>query len=321
VRTLVHRIASPRLGREHGFSLVEVMVASSIFIIVVAAVISAFVTMLQTSRKSALLQDSQQQARQTEIVLARQLRNLAGPHEGLPEAFDKAGAYDVVFQTVDPNGPNAGLNPTNVERVRYCLDATSRNLYRQVQTWTSQAAPAAPSSNTCPDSGWPSVGGANARVVASSVNNRHNNQTGGDSEDRPVFLYFDSADLTSINTVRVNLWLDVTPGPNSAGNDPAPAETHLESGIFLRNQNRPPTSSFQATTQGNHGLKLNGSASADPEGAQITYTWWVNGSKITSCTGVVCDWNAGASGAYTIRLDTFDPAGLTSTSSQDVQVP
>jgi hypothetical protein len=68
-------------------------------------------------------------------------------------------------------------------------------------------------------------------------------------------------------------------------------------------------------------LKLNGSASADPEGAEITYTWWANGSKITTCTGVVCDWNAGASGVYTIRLDTFDPAGLTSTSSQDVQVP
>ncbi len=84
-------IAGPRLRREHGFSLVEVLVASSIFVIVVAAVISAFVAMLQTSRKSALLQDSQQQARQTEIVLSRQLRNLAGPHEGLPEAFDKAG--------------------------------------------------------------------------------------------------------------------------------------------------------------------------------------------------------------------------------------
>ncbi len=163
--------------------------------------------------------------------------------------------------------------------MRYCLDATSRNLYRQVQTWTSQDAPAAPSSNTCPDSGWPSVGGASARVVASAVNNRHNNRTGGNSEDRPVFLYYDSADLTSINTVRMNLWIDVTPGPTRRGTIRRRPRRTWRAGSSFRNQNRPPTSSFQATTQGNHGLKLNGSASADPEGAEITYTWWANGSK------------------------------------------
>ena len=310
LQAVARRIAHRRFGDERGFTIVEVLVASSIFVVVAGAVIDAFVTMLQTSRENALQQDSQQMARQTTVVLARQLRNLAGPDEGQPEAFDKATSYDIVFKTIDPNGPNAGLNPTNVERVRYCLDATGRKLYRQVQTWTSSSAPASPSTSNCPDSGWTGT----ARVVADSVNNRHDNHNGGDGLDRPVFQYFDSADLTSINTVRMTLWIDVTPGVK------APDETHLESGVFLRNQNRPPTSSFQSSTQGFHGLQLNGSASADPEGEQLKFTWKVNGQKIDSCDGVVCNWSASASGTYSITLDTFDPAGLQGTSTQNVTV-
>ena len=41
---------------------------------------------------------------------------------------DRAGARDLIFQTVDPVGPNAGDNASNVKRIRYCLD-TGGKLY------------------------------------------------------------------------------------------------------------------------------------------------------------------------------------------------
>jgi hypothetical protein len=280
----------------------EVLVASSLFIIVAGAAIDAFVTMLGTTAENARQQDSQQQARQSEIVLSRQLRNLAGPDEGQPQAFDKATAYDIVFKTVDPNGPNAGLNPTNVERVRYCLDSGNpATLWRQVQTWTSAVAPAAPSANSCPDSGWTGT----AYRVASNVTNQSN------GADRAVFL-FDSATLSAINNVRMNLWIDVNPGK-------PPAETNLQSGVFLRNQNQPPTASFQWTQGGNHHVLLNGSTSADPEGEQLTYTWKDGSTKIGD--GIVFDWNAGAAGTHSITLEARDPASLVGTATQTVTAP
>jgi type II secretory pathway component PulJ len=114
---------------EAGFTLTELLVAATLFIIVLGAALTSFNVMETKGRTNALLQDSQQRARQTAIVLSRQLRNLAGPDENQPGSFDPAtgtfnpaGPYDIVFKTVNPNGPNAGLNPTNVERVRYCLD-------------------------------------------------------------------------------------------------------------------------------------------------------------------------------------------------------
>ena len=260
------------------------------------------------ARLNASLQDTQQKARQTVIVLSRQLRNLAGPDENTPGAFDPASAsfnpaapYDIVFKTVNPNGPNAGLNPTNVERVRYCLDSGNpAKLWQQTQTWTTSAAPAPPGTATCPDPSWPGT----ARVVATSVDNRYNGQ------DRPVFQY-DSSDPNAINTVRVTLWIDVNPGK-------PPAETSLQSGVFLRNQNQPPNAAFQWSPGGAGHVLLNGSASADPEGQQLKYTWKEGSTKLGE--GIVFDWGPASTGTHTITLEVRDPANLLGTTSQAVNV-
>jgi type II secretory pathway pseudopilin PulG len=293
---------------EAGFTLTELLIGATLFIIVLGATLTSFNVMETKARLNALLQDTHQQARQTVIVLSRQLRNLAGPDDNQPGAFDPAsqsfnpaGPYDIVFKTVDPNGPNAGLNPTNVERVRYCLDSGNpAKLWQQTQTWTTATAPAPPGTATCPDPSWP----GQARVVANSINNRYNGQ------DRPVFLY-DSTDPNAISAVRINLWIDVNPGQ-------PPAETRLESGVFLRNQNLPPRSSFQWSPGGAGHVVLNGSASADPEGQPLTYTWKEGLTKLG--TGVVFDWGPAPTGTHTITLEVRDPSGLLGTSSQTVTV-
>jgi len=293
---------------EAGFTLTELLVAATLFIIVLGAALTSFNVMETKGRTNALLQDSQQRARQTVIVLSRQLRNLAGPDENQPGAFDPASGtfdpaapYDIVFKTVNPNGPNAGLNPTNVERVRYCLDTGNpAKLWQQTQTWTTATAPSPPGTATCPDSSWP----GQAVMVADSVDNRYL------SQDRPVFLY-DSTDPAAINTVRISLWIDVNPGA-------PPAETHVESGVFLRNQNQAPNSSFQWSPGGAGHVVLNGSASDDPEGQQLTYTWKEGSTKLGE--GVVFDWGPASTGTHTITLEVRDPAGQLGTSSQAVTV-
>lgn len=293
---------------ETGFTLVELLTGATLFLIILGAALTSFNVMETRAGLNAKLQDTQQGARQTEIILSRQLRNLAGPDENQPGAFDPAsasfnpaGPYDIVFKTVDPNGPNAGLNPTNVERVRYCLDTGNpANLWSQTQTWTTAAAPAPPGTSTCPDPSWPGT----ARVVATGVDNRFNGQ------DRPVFQY-DSTDPNAINTVRVSLWIDVNPGK-------PPAETNLQSGVFLRNQNQPPNAAFQWSPGGAGHVLLNGSASADPEGQQLTYTWKEGSTKLG--TGIVFDWGPASTGTHTVTLEVRDPAGLLGTTSQAVTV-
>jgi hypothetical protein len=141
-------------------------------------------------------------------------------------------------------------------------------------------------------------------MVADSVDNRYL------SQNRPVFLY-DSTDPAAIHTVRISLWIDVNPGA-------PPTETHVESGVFLRNQNQAPNSSFQWSPGGAGHVVLNGSASDDPEGQQLTYTWKEGSTKLGE--GVVFDWGPASTGTHTITLEVRDPAGQLGTSSQAVTV-
>jgi prepilin-type N-terminal cleavage/methylation domain-containing protein len=300
MRALRRRLAR-RAGAEAGFTLIELLIASTLFLLVLGATLDTYGVMESRARTNGLQQDSQQMARQTIVVLSRDLRNLAGPDEGQPEAFDTATPYDVVFKTVDPNGPNAGQNPTNVRRVRYCLDAgTPAKLWMQTQTWTSATPPAAPSTTSCPDPSW-----ASQRMVANAINNRYSGQ------DRAVFL-FDSATTTAITTVRVNLWVNVNPGK-------APGETQLQSGVFLRNQDQTPTASFQWTQGGSGHVVLNASASSDPEGQQLSYTWKEGSTKIGS--SVTLDWGPVSAGVHSVTLEVRNPAGLLGTSTVAVAVP
>ena len=89
--------------------------------------------------------------------------------------------------------------------------------------------------------------------------------------------------LDRITSIRTELNVDAQVGSR-------PRPTRLESGVFLRNQNRAPLAAFTATDTGTaHRLLLNGSASEDPEGnAIVSYTWYANGNFTTPiATGVV----------------------------------
>jgi len=274
-------------GERGEMSLTGLLVAMTLFIVVLGATLQLFQTSTQVSRDAQIRADQQDRARVAVDGLTKQLRNLASPTPDQPDAVDRATARDLIFKTVDPVGPNSGTNFANVKRLRYCLDG-SRRLWRQQQRWTG-ATPAAPTATGCPGTGW----STSDVVVADSVVN--------DDTGEPIFR-FNSTTLSAITRIRVALLVDLERGKG-------PEPTELSSGVFLRNQNRAPTASFTATV-GATEIVLNGSASSDPEGDPLTYVWKNGSTEIGR--GVVLKWKP-AKGSYPITLQVLDPAGLTAT--------
>jgi hypothetical protein len=208
-----------------------------------------------------------------------------------------------VFKTVAPAMPSGAgnLNVTNTKRVRYCLartDATRARLIEQTQTWTTQSAPAAPAVGQCgARAGW-----TRTEVIADRITN----VIGG--RDRPLFTYSSAGGSTLSTAIHVDLFVD--PDPRSA----AP-ETEVSSGVYLRNQNRAPKAIFTPTVTAS-GVQLNGSASFDPEGETLDYTWTDNGTVVGS--GITFLYSPSGPVADRVIGLTVSDGTLTDTSTQKV---
>jgi len=270
-------------------SLTSVLVACTLLIVALGATLGMFEGFIAKAGDQTRRTDSEDAARTAGDRIARDLRNLASPTPDQPQAVDLAASSDLVFKTVDPAGPNAGTNATNTQRVRYCLDG-ARRLQRQTQTWTTATIPAVPSSAACPGSGWNTTTIAAEDIVNAAV---------------PVFSY-DASVLTDIAAIHVDLRVDTDTLR-------LPPPTSLSTGVFLRNQNRRPTASFTATkTSG--GFVLNGSASTDPEGDSLRYTWFDGITQVG--TGITYTYTGLASGSvHQLHLEVSDPAGLVGVSA------
>jgi prepilin-type N-terminal cleavage/methylation domain-containing protein len=270
-----------RLRDQRGFTFIEVTIAMSLSLLVIAATLGVFATMERKTRDNQRLNDAQQSARVATDSLARRLRNLASPADPdplvtgymAPQPLERAEAQDLIFRTVNSEGDATANNAQNLERYRYCLNQSSKILYVERQTWTG-IAPPTPTSTTCgPGDGW---GSANRRIAAESIVNGA----------RPVFKYqvsptpgsyseqesVDQANFPSGIAIRTQLWID----PDTVH---PPGATTLTTRVFLRNQNRPPLGGFLATGSGTN-IILNASDSEDPEGLALSYQWLDNGAVI-----------------------------------------
>ncbi len=272
-----------RRGERGEVSLVSVLVACVLLVVVLGATLTLFEGFIAKAGDATRRTDTQDAARTAADRIARDLRNLASPTPDEPTAVDRNWGSDLIFKTVDPAGPNAGTNATNTKRVRYCLD-TARRLQEQTQTWT-EAIPSLPADVACPGSGWTRTTIAAANVVNGTV---------------PVFSY-DASVLTDIAAIHVDLLVDTDTLR-------LPPATRLSTGVFLRNQNRRPTASFVADkTSG--GLVLNGSASADPEGDPLRYTWFDGTTQVG--TGITFTYSPLTAGSvHQLHLEVTDPANL-----------
>jgi len=275
-------------GERGEVSLTAVLMACTLLVVVLGATLGMFEGFIAKAGDQTRRTDSQDAARSAVDRIARDLRNLASPTPDQPQAVDLATGRDLIFKTVDAAGPNAGTNATNTKRVRYCLDGAG-SMLEQTQTWTTATIPAVPSVSGCPAAGW-----TGTAIAATSLVN-------GTTND--VFTY-NSAVLTDISAIHVDLLVDTDIAR-------LPPATSLSTGVFLRNQNRRPTASFSwAGTSG--GVVLNGSASVDPEGDPLVYTWFDGAVQVG--TGITFTYKPLAAGSiHQISLKVSDPAGLTAT--------
>lgn len=277
-------------GERGEVSLTAVLVSCTLLIVVLGSTLTMYDGFMAEARKATQRTDAQDAARSAAGRIARDLRNLASPTPAQPQAVDVASpdGLDLIFTTVDPEGPNAGTNTTNTKRVRYCLDNAAQ-LIEQTQTWTTAAIPDVPSYVACPGTGW-----TRTAVAAEHIVNGAN----------AIFSY-DSSVLTEISQIHVDLLVDT----DIARTPPA---TNLSTGVFLRNQNRRPKAEFVATrTSG--GFVLNGSASWDPEGDALRYTWFDGGTQVG--TGITFTYTGlPANSQRQLHLEVADPAGLTGVS-------
>src|SRR5688572_19256854 len=212
-----------RLAQEDGFTLAELLVGAMLAIIVLSASLTTLDQFRKIGARTDDRVDLQDQARETSRELARSLRNIA-PSPVSPAVIDRAGAYDLIFHAVDRPREDRGANSSNLKRVRYCLDASDPQrgrLLEQTQRWNSATPVPMPTVADCPATEWGSH-----RLVADRLTNR----SGG--ADRPLWTYKQNS-TAQITGVKVNLFLNDNPA--------LPAqEVALQTGIFLRNQNRAP---------------------------------------------------------------------------------
>jgi type II secretory pathway component PulJ len=239
------------LSREDGMTLVEVLLTSVLMLIVLGSTLTAFNTFERKARDNQNLNETQDEARRGLDLLARDLRNLASPTPEVPMAVDVAQAQDLIFQSEGKVKPAGSLNVQNTTRVRFCLNATSKTLFRQTQTWTTKDPPGIPGGACGVAAGWSST-----LAVTTDVANAA----------RPIFSY-NATQLDKITEVSSQLYVDTTPNR-------LPAEVDLQSSVYLRNQNRAPTAIFSATSMPGGGIFLNASESTDPEEKSLTFEWW-----------------------------------------------
>jgi prepilin-type N-terminal cleavage/methylation domain-containing protein len=297
-----------RIRGAGGFTLVEVMIVLVLMGLLLASTLSAFATMERNARVTGDTNDLQDQTRLVTDQVARQLRNLASQSDNVFKPIERAKPDDIIFRTVRQAAAatNPTTNPTNIQRVRYCLNS-QRRFFSQTQI-LADATTAAPAGSACPLTG---NGWTTQRLLNGSVVNGN----------RPVFSYMlagappqrfvetstitDDAQLERVVSVRATFFVDDDLTRK-------PTESVLNTRVFLRNQNRKPTAAFNAIASGMM-LQLNGGDSEDPEGGRLTFEWsdQANAEPIRKIgEGSILNY-ATSVGTHRITLKVTDPAGNT----------
>jgi type II secretory pathway pseudopilin PulG len=239
------------LRREDGMTLVEVLLVSVLMLIVLGATLTTFNTFERKARDNQNLNEAQDGARRALDLMARDLRNLASPTPLQPLAVDVKDAQDLIFQSEGKTKPVGSLNAQNTTRVRFCLNTTTKILFRQIQTWLTLAPPAIPTSACGDEAGWDSTLAVSTDVVNGA---------------RPVFTY-NASDNDKVTEVTAQVYVDTTPTR-------LPAEVDLQTSVYLRNQNRAPTAEFSWVSMPGGAIFLNASESTDPEEKALTFEWY-----------------------------------------------
>lgn len=303
-----------RLRGQSGHTLTELLVASTMMIVVVGGALLALDTFHFTTSENQDLNEAQDEVRVATDRLARDLRNLATATPGQEDVIERRGPADLIFATVAPGRPTGSLNTPNYSWVRYCLnDERPGLLLRQWRApWTTAAPTTPPANTTCGEAADRAAWG-NTEVLASNVSNMRANGT------FRAALFYGPPGSTSVSSIRTRLFVDEDLGR-------APGETRMQTAVLLRNRNRPPVASLSPSTVSaatSDTVTLNASTSSDPEGGRLSYQWTVDGQATSPpLTSVTVDLSAATLGVgvHTVELTVRDAGNLVDSTSGQVTV-
>jgi prepilin-type N-terminal cleavage/methylation domain-containing protein len=291
-----------RVRDERGFTLIELLVAMAITTVVFGTTLSVLDVFQSNTRFDQFRNENQDTARTTLDRLSRQLRNIVArttSSGAVPGALEQAEDYAVTFQTIDTTKAKSGANAVNAMRVRYCLnDDNPENeiLWEEVKRWETLEAPNLPASTSCPDH---TSGDWNTLTqVVQHITNRNGGHT-----DRHLFVY-SAQETPQILSVNADLFININP------TQARPGDSELTSGVSLRNANRRPIAEFTATKEGNYQVRLNASASYDPDGLSLTYKWWDNGAEILTTSQQYVTKALANNSKHVFKLEVTNPGGL-----------
>jgi prepilin-type N-terminal cleavage/methylation domain-containing protein len=298
---------------EHGFTLIELLVTMAITTVIFGTTLSVLDVFQSNNRFDQLRNENQDTARTTLDRLSRQLRNVIArtTSEGaVPGALEQAEPLAITFQTVDTTKSATTENKYDAMRVRYCLDDSNHEneiLWEEIERWTITKEPSIPTSTSCPDrtSGdWGSL----TQVVQHITN-----LNGHTEEQRPLFTY-SAKETPQILSVNTDMFININP------KQVRPGDSELTSGVSLRNANRRPIAEFTATEEGSYKVRLNASASYDPDGLSLTYKWWDNGEELltTSQQYVTPTLKLGSKNLF--KLEVRNPGGLFATAEKELTI-
>lgn len=294
---------------ERGLTLIELLVTMTITVIVFGATLSLLDFFQSNNRFDQLRNENQDMARTTIDRLSRQLRNIVArttSSGAVPGALEQAEPYAITFQTLD-TAKSSAEGKFHAMRVRYCLEDSNPEdeiIWEEVKRW-EKTEPEVPSSKTCPDhtSGdWDSL-----TQVVTHVTNLNGGQ------ERPLFTY-SAKETPEILAVDTDLFIDITP------KEARPGESELTSGVSLRNANRRPVASFTATEEGNRTVRLNASASYDPDGLSLTYKWWDNGAELLTTSQQYVTSVLSLSSKNKFKLLVTNPGELSAEAEKEVTI-
>lgn len=295
------------LRDESGFSLTELLVAIFIAMIIFGAAVTTWVSFLKVSTKSEEQTKAQDVARSTIERLSTHLRNAMTTGASSAAIHSSSNGFDLVFVTSLPGTTTTTNNPRGLTHIRYCLEnkgskKDDRLFFQTAPYSTSATTP--PATLSCPDTAW-----STKQVFSDHYVNR---ATAGSP---PLFTYkTDGATPPNITAVSIHPIVDWA-------FDRKPPATDLQSTVSLRNLNRAPTASLSCQGLSNGHAVCDGSASTDPDGEQLTYTWKMDGATLTTETTSRLDKFPLAKASYTFSLTVTDAAGVTSTATRSVTIP
>ncbi len=280
--------------------LTELLAVLVVSLLILGATVETFSGFLRQHTRTDRQTRAQDAARTAIDRMVHRLRSAMSAGGSGNQPIQQASDFNLVY-LAPTTSANLTNNPRGLSYVRYCLGASDQTLYRQASSYDSVNQPNPPSTASCPDPAWTS-----RDVIANNVVNRLQ------SPVKPLFTPVTDAS-GAITDVRVHAVVDIDVAE-------APAATDLRSSVTLRNLNHTPAAAVSCQKQPNSRVSCDASASSDPDGQTLYYSWKMNGGALSE-TSYRLDQPSVPNGTHTFQVTVTDSAGLSASASQQVTLP